>query len=292
MVEPLLWLGVDPLYFGIDHHLHADIEQVREGIRERPRALLISHYFAEPQPLRDIQDLCRENDVTLIEDCAHLIYGNTDTGLPVGAVGDYALASLPKFFPTGTGGLVRANRGNAIKGVIRRSSFRQQLNAILQVCDGIARYRCSSPVSRALARARGIEPVTLPPSSDSEVKRNIESRIDEPQVRQPEYQYFVPGDVGRQAPLFTQCQWRRADRQALFAPYMLPLLIDDPEQDFAALKWQGVPIWRWEDLAISNCPIADDYRLRLLQIPCHQGLTAKELNWMITRIRQVMAPAH
>jgi hypothetical protein len=41
-----------------------------------------------------------------------------------------------------------------------------------------------------------------------------------------------------------------------------------------------MPIWRWDEMAVSNCPIASSYRLRLLHLPCHQELTATEMDWM------------
>ena len=63
-------------------------------------------------------------------------------------------------------------------------------------------------------------------------------------------------------------------------PYMFPLLIDRPHVDFAILKRLGMPIWRWDEMAASDCQIASSYRLRLLHLPCHQELTVAEMDWM------------
>ena len=71
-------------------------------------------------------------------------------------------------------------------------------------------------------------------------------------------------------------------------PYMFPLLIDHPEFHFALLKRLGVPIWRWDEMARSDCPVAAAYRLRLLHLPCHQDLSAADMAWMVAAVRAVL----
>jgi hypothetical protein len=72
-------------------------------------------------------------------------------------------------------------------------------------------------------------------------------------------------------------------------PYMFPLLIDQPERTFAALKRAGLPIWRWDSLAASDCATAAEYRLRLLHLPCHQALTDSEVDWMVRTLLMVLS---
>jgi perosamine synthetase len=68
-------------------------------------------------------------------------------------------------------------------------------------------------------------------------------------------------------------------------PYVFPLLIDDPSSQFHVLKKLGMPIWRWDDLADSTCAVSQRYRHRLLQLPCHQSLTDREMDWMLGAVR-------
>jgi hypothetical protein len=75
-------------------------------------------------------------------------------------------------------------------------------------------------------------------------------------------------------------------------PYMFPLLIDRPDEVFAPLKRLGVPIWRWDALANTGCPVADRYGQALFQLPCHQELRDRELEWMIRSLRGVLRDAH
>ena len=73
------------------------------------------------------------------------------------------------------------------------------------------------------------------------------------------------------------------------APYMFPLLISRPDPDFFRLKQAGVPIWRWDDMAVSSCAVAGRYRTQLLQLPCHQGLSNVQMDWMLALVQEVLA---
>jgi hypothetical protein len=75
-------------------------------------------------------------------------------------------------------------------------------------------------------------------------------------------------------------------------PYMVPLLIERPDPHFFYLKHLGVPVWRWDAMASSSCRIANEYRLRLLHLPCHQSLSTCQLEWMIAAVRLVMTWDH
>jgi dTDP-4-amino-4,6-dideoxygalactose transaminase len=41
-------------------------------------------------------------------------------------------------------------------------------------------------------------------------------------------------------------------------------------------------------MAVSNCPVAQDYRLHLLHLPCHQSLTTDQIDWMITAVQKTL----
>ena len=42
----------------------------------------------------------------------------------------------------------------------------------------------------------------------------------------------------------------------------------------------GPSVWRWDEMAVSDCAISRHYQLHLLHFPCHQGLDAAQLEWM------------
>jgi len=323
MVEPVLWAGAQPVFYRVDRELRADLDDVRRCLTAGASALVASHYFGVPQPLRELTELCRKHEVPLIEDCAHALFGTTDTGLGVGAVGDFAVASLPKFFPTGIGGLLRRNRGVQVVR-LRRPSLRRELRGLLSPLETAARFHRGGHWIRILARLRGVVPAApLEEAAGAPVDADVATEPEDEGGQMPavigSFRYLDPNEIGVRAPLATRALWRWSDRAGLAAvrrdhwqvlvqglagvqrarvmwdripencvPYMLPLLLERPEQDFAVLKRLGVPLFRWEDMAETDCPVAAHYRVALVQVPCHQGLTATDLRWLVARLREVL----
>jgi hypothetical protein len=72
-------------------------------------ALLIIHYFGLCQnDMNEIVSLCNENNVLLIEDCAHSMLSETPYG-KLGTLGDFSIFSIHKFLATKDGGCLRVN---------------------------------------------------------------------------------------------------------------------------------------------------------------------------------------
>jgi len=67
-------------------------------------------------------------------------------------------------------------------------------------------------------------------------------------------------------------------------PYMMPVILRHPEQQFGVLKSQGLPMWRWEHSMIGSCAVADRYAQALIQLPCHQALSSAERDQMVAII--------
>jgi dTDP-4-amino-4,6-dideoxygalactose transaminase len=55
------------------------------------------------------------------------------------------------------------------------------------------------------------------------------------------------------------------------------------------LKQAGLPIFRWDDMAVSDCAVATRYRSQLLHLPCHQSLSERQMDWMVSVVTQVLA---
>jgi dTDP-4-amino-4,6-dideoxygalactose transaminase len=320
MVEPIIWAGATPLFFRVDRRLHANLDDITRALRRRPRALLLTHFFGFAQPLREVRELCKANGVVLIEDCAHAYFGQSDQGLPLGSVGDFAIASLPKFFPTAGGGLLRINdpeQRARFARLRRRSGLRYELRACVEPHERAVRYGRGSALSHGLARLAGLRRPAL--NGHAAPREQAQGEPLPVAAAGPAFRYLIPSDIAQPGAICTERQWRRADRDALAAarirnwhtlarglaplgrntlfattlpagvvPYKFALIIEDTEECFPALKRRGVPLWRWEDLAISPCEVADDYRLRLLQIPCHQSLTEADMTWIVEQFQAVL----
>ena len=56
-------------------------------------------------------------------------------------------------------------------------------------------------------------------------------------------------------------------------PYVFPLRLKRPAAQFAALKYHGVAVWRWDQLAENACPVSAKLALELIQLPCQHSLS-------------------
>ncbi|MDZ7829183.1 MAG: hypothetical protein U5K33_06750 [Halofilum sp. (in: g-proteobacteria)] len=74
-------------------------------------------------------------------------------------------------------------------------------------------------------------------------------------------------------------------------PYMFPLILENPDCQFDALKRLGMPMFRWDALADSDCLVSSRYRTGLVHLPCHQGIDADMLAQLVDILRQGLANA-
>jgi dTDP-4-amino-4,6-dideoxygalactose transaminase len=72
-------------------------------MNERVRGVLVYHQWGFPQDMEALQGFCTAKKLFLIEDCAHA-FDSYYKGTRVGMFGDAALFSLSKFFPSVVGG--------------------------------------------------------------------------------------------------------------------------------------------------------------------------------------------
>lgn len=109
MVEPILMYGAAVKFYDIAKTLEPNIAHVEAQIDAKTRALLVIHYFGFPQAIEFFKDFARRHKLFLIEDCAHVLTGSTQEGVPLGSVGDISIFSWRKFFPLYDGGQLVIN---------------------------------------------------------------------------------------------------------------------------------------------------------------------------------------
>ena len=71
-------------------------------------------------------------------------------------------------------------------------------------------------------------------------------------------------------------------------PYVFPLLLEEPDRDFRRLKEARVPILRWEEVAYSDCPVSSRYVKQLVQLPCHQELTERDVEFIAETTSRIL----
>jgi dTDP-4-amino-4,6-dideoxygalactose transaminase len=314
MIDPAISLSAPVLLYPLDERLAPDVDALRRLLQRsagRPvRALLLTHYFGMPQQVEPIKALCDEHGVALIEDCSHALF-NRRGAERLGLHGRYVTASPYKMFPCEEGGLLIGGCGAELPPPPRTAGVRAELRSLAHALEharahrrtlreGLAVDRLDADLARiasgAIVRGRESQRELAETSAAydrreeglaaSHTSRALMRLCDTDRLaeqRRAHYRRWL--DAVRGLP---RCR-------ALFdtlpddaVPYMFPLLIEQPQSQFFWLKLLGVPIWRWDDMADSDCAVSRRCRQHVLHLPCHQALTDAELDWMTAAVAKVM----
>lgn len=108
--DPVLETATPHEFYPVNERLGAIEERLYELIESgKYKALLIIHYFGFCQNRMDIiVKLCKQNDVVLIEDCAHTMLSSVAEG-DLGCLGDFSFYSIHKYLAAENGGCLKIN---------------------------------------------------------------------------------------------------------------------------------------------------------------------------------------
>lgn len=316
MLDPAIRLQADIRLYPLKPDLAPDLQGLEATFNASTspvKALLATHYFGFPQRLDDLAAFCASHGIALIEDCSHALFtplrpeGEAAMGA-IGESGRYVIASPYKFYASEDGGLLWANEGasmpvsappaprpidelKGMQGSIHRARANHaapQVNALDNAITALGAQH--TPLGRDVRNQKVSLSVYYLPAQEGLKSlaysrwiirhTNIERLARE---RQKNYQRWVQAVAN-----LPHCRALLPDLPADCVPYMFPLLLESPEPHFNTLKHLGVPVWRWDDMAVSNCPVASTYRLQLLHLPCHQELSPLQMNWMTAAVSKVM----
>lgn len=316
MLDPAIRLGAKIGLYALKPDLSPDLESLAACLaasQQPVKAMLVTHYFGFPQRLEALADFCALNDIALIEDCTHALFPKSETKTveqneSMGKTGHFVIASPYKFYSCEDGGILWVNGGASLP------NGRQRSPGVLKECKGIF---------HAAQRARNARQVPDVMTLDQEIAasggknlltgQDVRTQDMRPSSAYSENEEGFKSLAGSRFVMRHTNMTRLVDRrrenyfewaktvanlpycQALFpylpkncVPYMFPLYIEHPEMHFYSLKRLGVPLWRWDEMAVSECSVASSYRLRVLHLPCHQELTADQMAWMTTAVKKVM----
>lgn len=119
--NPVIWSGLKPVYVDVNEQtFNIDTADLRKKITPKSRALIVQHTFGLPADMAEIIKICQENNLILIEDCAHSL-GATYQGKPVGTMGQVSFFSFSrdKVISSVYGGMVCTN-DDVLAGKIKK----------------------------------------------------------------------------------------------------------------------------------------------------------------------------
>jgi dTDP-4-amino-4,6-dideoxygalactose transaminase len=122
-INPIIYEGAIPVFVDSDSSTwNIDLNLLRKALQEnkgKVKAVMIVHLYGLPCPMDEIVSLCKEYEVTLIEDAAESI-GARYKGKHTGTFGDYGIFSFNgnKIITTSGGGVLMSKYEERIKKVL------------------------------------------------------------------------------------------------------------------------------------------------------------------------------
>lgn len=312
MIDPAVAMGADILFYPLSPSLSPEmqaLDRLLEGARKPVKVLLVTHYFGFVRDISDLKQWCVARGIRLVEDCSHALVTESYQVSGAGEHGDFIASSPYKFFPCADGGWLNARDARELD-TIETASFNwlAELRGIKHLFDKGRQVRVAGEdviqldhqvakiTQQSLDFGADLGCTRNRPSAHYDARRERDSALrssrwlirhtrvsDLVSRRRANFQRWlsaidaVPG-----------CHALYPELPEHVVPYMFPLYIERPEPAFYQLKHLGVPVWRWDEMARSDCPVATDYRLHLLHLPCHQSLSDAEMNWLLTAVAKVL----
>lgn len=103
--------GAKPVIVDVeDEYFTIDSDQILENITDKTKAVIGVHLFGQPFEIKSVQEICSDNNLHLVEDCAQA-HGSLYQGRKVGSFG---LCGCFSFYPTknmttGEGGMITSD---------------------------------------------------------------------------------------------------------------------------------------------------------------------------------------
>ncbi len=109
--EAIRYVGAKPVFVDIQPDtLNIDVTQIEQAITQHTKAIMPVHFAGLPCDMDVLQDICRNHNLTLIDDAAHAI-PTEYKGQYIGNIGDLSAFSFyaNKNLTTGEGGMITTN---------------------------------------------------------------------------------------------------------------------------------------------------------------------------------------
>jgi dTDP-4-amino-4,6-dideoxygalactose transaminase len=304
--------GASIVYYPILRNLEPDLDALSRLAKRNPRVIYVIHYLGWPQPMKEIEALCRERGSLLVEDCALSLLSETDQK-PLGSFGDYSVFCLYKTLPVPNGGLLVQNRnilGDLAKLKLERCprtaafgrSAELALEAVRSRSDRIGKslFGIKRAFGQLLRGARvrqvpvgnigwDIADVNIAMSS---ISSTVMGGLEYDQIRRKRRENFL---LMRRR-LEGRVNMLRKDLTEGVCPLFFPILVQDKQSAASALWRRGIgAVEFWNRDPRADCDGGADaqyLRAHVLELPIHQGVDPSQVEYIADQVlRLELQPA-
>jgi perosamine synthetase len=304
--------GASVFHYPIRRNLEPDMEALFRIARQTaPRVIYVIHYLGWPQPMVEIEALCRKTGSILIEDCALSLLSRRD-GRSLGTFGDYSIFCLYKTLPVPNGGLLIRNN-QALPGL---DSLRLERCPALAAAGrsvelafetlrsranrtGKALFAIKQTIGRTLRAAR-VRHVPVGDIGWNIANVNIAmSGVSDRVMRSLDFERIIETRRNNFLLMRQKLEGRvrmlREDLKEGVCPLFFPILVRDKHAAARAL-WQrdigAVEFWNDPQSNPAIGPEARYLRSHVLELPIHQGVTPAQVEYIAKQVlRLKLEPA-
>ncbi len=267
------WLG-SWIYMTMHHHTFPTTV-ADDGLR----GVMVYHQWGFPQKMEEILDFCKKNGLFCIEDCAHA-FSSSYRGQRAGTFGDASIWSFSKFFPSVVGGAVYSRHSEIfefIKALQQKSDTHLEEESFKQRVSFDKKPNEKNAVE--LEKHYAIYPRLLQCPAYSRQVTAAEIEAGALQKRKENFQILKDVFWGLRE------QQLIADSDVI--PWVVPLYLGSKNAHVAkALSEVGVEsgVYNFD----VNRTILDSDFQKCVPIPCHHGITDRQMATIIDTVKEVI----
>jgi len=256
------------------------------NLSNKTRAMVVFHQFGYPQKMDEISKIAQEKNLMIVEDCAHSL-SSRYKGVRIGSLGDAAVLSFSKIFPTILGGCLITDDKRILDFALKY--LRDNKSSFKKICQKLF-----------------LGPTLI----NAEAKNYLVHHIFAPIVGMT-WKYFFdlpnPSDMvchlilDYLKDLDHYSRKRRTNLQIMRArlgvgyhseledgcevvPFAVPYLCSDPERMREELRRRNILVGvNYFDM---NRNILSPNFKRVLALPCHQDLSPSNIEYLLDSLKE------
>lgn len=307
-VETLLKKGLKLDYYRIDEQLKIDFNHLESSLSPATKVLYVIHYFGFPQPMKKLKAFAQRHNLKLIEDCALSLF-SCSNNQQLGTFGDVGIFCLYKTLPVPHGGMLVLNDSSlSLPAQARRPDMLSTAaylgNRLLDNLDinfaGVGFRINKSIKSAARVFKRRLPSEQVPVDTEqlvaehlglgvSPITHYLIERLDaEHIVKQRRSNYVLLASL-----LKGEVELPFPELPDGVCPLFFPIIAKNKLALHTKLVERGIEaVYFWSrnhpDVPVGKFPEVDYLRQHLLEIPIHQGLKSKHIEYIATILKELV----